>query len=277
VHWIKLTREPWPRLSLVRHVLDDDADYVGPYSSKRTAERAVVALHETFPIRQCGGRMPKVPALSACALAEMGKCLSPCNGGVSAEAYTAVVDRLRHALLAGSETVVGSVSARMTLLADASRFEDAGSWRDRLLSYLRGAARTQRLRALTRCPELVAARREDTGWAVHVVRHGRLTAAGVIPAGVHAGDWVLQLRASAETVVPGPGPTPAATAEESEKILRWLESDGVRLVHVEGEWTCPVGGAVKHLRLHDAVGQSRATVAGFDDRRSLRPVHQPVR
>ena len=60
--------------------------------------------------------------------------------------------------------------------------------------------------------------------------------------------WVRGLQAGADTVVPGPGPTPAATAEESEKILRWLESDGVRLVHVDGEWTCPVGGATKHLR-----------------------------
>ena len=277
VHWIKLTREPWPRLSLVRHVLDDDADYVGPYSSKRAAERAVAALHEAFPIRQCGGRMPKVPALSACALAEMGKCLSPCNGSVSSADYHTVVDQLRDSLLARSDSVVASVSRRMTALSEASRFEDAGSWRDRLVSYLRGAARTQRLRALTRCSEMVAARREDAGWAVHVVRHGRLAAAGVIPPGAHAGEWVRQLRASAETVVAGPGPTPAATAEETEKILRWLESDGVRLVHVEGEWTCPVGGATKHLRVHDRVEESRSSLVPFDDRRSLRPVHQPVR
>ena len=277
VHWIKLTREPWPRLSLVKRVLDDDADYLGPYSSKKTAERAVAALHEAFPIRQCGGRMPRVPAMSACALAEMGKCLSPCNGSVSHDDYDAVVARLRGSLLAAPDAVVASVSRRMTTLAEASRFEDAGSWRDRLSSFLRGAARTQRLRALTRCPELVAARREDTGWAVHVVRHGRLAAAGVIPSGAHAGEWVRGLQASADTVVAGPGPTPATTAEESEKILRWLESDGVRLVHVEGEWTCPVGGATKHLRVHDRVEQSRKDLVPFDDRRSIRTVHQPVR
>lgn len=277
VHWIKLTREPWPRLSLVRQVLDDDADYVGPYSSKRAAERSMAALHEAFPIRQCGGRMPRFPSQSACVLAEMGKCLSPCNGGVSAEDYAAVVERLRHSLLAGSEAVVDSVARRMTALSAAARFEDAGSWRDRLVSFLRGAARTQRLRALTRCSEVVAARREDAGWAVHVVRHGRLSAAGVIPPGAHAGEWVRQLRASADTVPAGHGPTPAATAEETEKILRWLESDGVRLVHVDGEWSCPVGGATKHLRVHDAVEQSRSAVAPFEDRRSLRPVHQPVR
>ena len=272
VHWVKLTREPWPRLSLVRHVLDDDADYLGPYSSKKAAERSVVALHEAFPIRQCGGRMPKLPQLSACALAEMGKCLSPCNGSVSAEDYASVVDRLRGSLLDRPDAVVASVSRRMEALAAGSRFEDAGSWRDRLSAFLRGAARTQRLGALTRCAEIVAARREDTGWAVHVVRHGRLAAAGVIPSGAHAGDWVRGLQAGADTVVPGPGPTPVATAEESEKILRWLESEGVRLVHVDGEWTCPVGGATKHLQVHDAVEQSRAALVPFDERRSLRPV-----
>ena len=99
----------------------------------------------------------------------------------------------------------------------------------------------------------------------------------MIPPGAHAGEWVRGLRASAETVVAGPGPTPSTTAEETERILRWLESDGVRLVHVEGEWTCPVGGATKHLRVHDAVEQSRASLVPFDDRRSFRTEHQPVR
>jgi DNA polymerase-3 subunit epsilon len=277
VHWVKLTREPWPRLSLVRQVSDDGADYVGPYTSKKTAERAVAALHETFPIRQCSSRMAAVPSLSPCVLAEMGRCLSPCDGSVSPGDYAAVVQRLRATLLAAPDPVVASVSRRMSLLASSDRFEDAGSWRDRLGAFLRGAARSQRLRALSRCPEVVAARREDTGWAVHVVRHGRLAGAGVIPAGAHAGDWVTRLRAASETVVPGPGPTPATTAEESEKVLRWLESDGVRLVHVEGDWTCPVGGATKHLAVHDAVEASRASLVPFDERRSTRTVHQPVR
>ena len=277
VHWVKLTREHWPRLSLVRQPVDDDADYVGPYSSRRSAERAVAALHETFPIRQCSGRMPKVPSLSPCALAEMGRCLSPCDGSVTSADYGVVVDRLRAALLREPDVVVASLSRRMAMLAKADRFEDASSWRDRLSSFLRGAARSQRLRALTRCAELVAARREGERWAVHVVRHGRLAAAGVIPPGAHAGDWVRRLRDGADTVVPGPGPTPATTAEETERILRWLESGGVRLVHVEGEWSCPVGGATKHLRVHDAVEQSRTSLVPFDERRSGRTLHQPVR
>ncbi|MDP3893400.1 MAG: endonuclease, partial [Nocardioides sp.] len=136
----------------------------------------------------------------------------------------------------------------------------------------------QRLSSLTRCSEVVAARREDDGrWAVHVVRHGRLAAAGVIPPGADALAYVEALRASAETVLPAPGPVPAASAEETERILRWLESPGVRLVDIDGEWTCPVAGATRHLALHDAVNQSRVSLVPFADQRALTPVHRPVR
>jgi DNA polymerase-3 subunit epsilon len=247
--FLKLTREPWPRLSLVNRVLDDDADYVGPFSSRGAAESCLAALHEVFPIRQCSGRLGKRPSRSACVLAEMGRCLSPCDGTADSDTYAAVVRQLRDALLRDPDDVVEVVNQKMTALAEQERFEEAGVQRDRLASFVRAAARSQRLTSLTRCPEVVAARREDDGrWTVHVVRYGRLAAAGVIPPGAVATAYVDQLRASAETVLPTIGPVPAATAEESERILRWLEQPGVRLVEVDGEWTCPVAGAGREAR-----------------------------
>lgn len=281
VHWLKLTVEPWPRLSLVRRVLDDaesGAEYLGPFSSRRTAEKCLAALHEGFPLRQCGGRLPIVPTGTACALAELGRCTSPCDGSVDLPAYAALVESVRSALRGDPGRVVEALEARMARLAAEERFEEAAVHRDRLASFVRSVARCQRLSAFTRLPELVAARREDDHrWAVHVVRHGRLTAAGVIPTDAHAGTWVRELRISSDTVLPGLGPTPAASAEESEQLLRWLEQPGVRLVHVEGEWSCPVRGATRHLEVHDAVEASRAELVPFDERRPLATVHQPVR
>jgi DNA polymerase III subunit epsilon len=280
VHFIKLTREPWPRLSMVRRVLDDDADYLGPFSSRKTAEKCLAALHDTFPIRQCSDRIARQPGpgRSPCVLAEMGRCLSPCDGSADEATYAAVVRQLRDTLLRRPDEVVDAINARMTSLALDERFEEAVGHRDRLAAFVRAAARTQRLTALTGCPEVVAARRDESGrWEVHVVRHGRLAAAGVIPPGADAVTYVAALVQSAETVRPGPGPVPAATAEETEKVLRWLESPGIRLVDVDGEWTCPVAGATRHLAVHDAVNQSRLSLVPFADRRGLVPVHQPVR
>lgn len=278
VHWLKLTNEVWPRLSLVRQVIDDDADYFGPFSSRKRAEKSLAALHETFPVRQCSGRLPLTPSRSACVLAEMDRCLAPCDGSTDLDSYAEMVSELRDNLLTRADEVVTAISVRMDHLSAEERFEDASIHRDRLSAFLRAASRGQRLRALTRCAEVVAARREEDGlWAVHVVRFGRLAGAGVIPTDAHAGQYVAQLQASSETVRPGLGPTPAATAEETEKVLRWLESPGVRLVSVDGEWSCPVRGATRHLAVHDAVEQSRLALAPFDDRRSITTVHQPAR
>ena len=278
VTFLKLTREVWPRLSLVRRVADDDADYVGPFSSRRTAEKCLAALHDTFPIRQCSDRLGRRSGRSPCVLAEMGRCLAPCDGSTDETSYAAVVRQLRDSLVRRPDEVVDAINDRMARLAADERFEEAGTHRDRLSAFIRATARTQRLAALTRCPEVVAARREDDGrWAVHVVRHGRLAAAGVIPAGVDAHTFVSELRDSAESVRPGPGPVPAATAEETERVLRWLESPGVRLVEVDGEWTCPVLGSTRHLALHDAASSSRLSLVPFDERRSVTPVHRPAR
>ncbi len=208
VQFIKLTDEPWPRLSLVKKVLDDGADYLGPFRSRRTAEQCLAALHDTFPVRQCSDRLGLRTSRAPCVLAEMGRCLSPCDGSVDPSTYAAVVRQLRDSLLSHPDEVVEAINERMSALATTERFEEAGVHRDRLAAFVRAAARTQRLTALTRLPELVAARREDDGrWAVHVVRHGRLAAAGVIPAGTDAQSSTSRsCKVDAETVRPGARP-----------------------------------------------------------------------
>jgi len=278
VTWVKLTIEPWPRLSLVKRVLDDDADYLGPFRSRKSAEAAVAALHESFPIRQCTGRLPLRPHSSPCALAEMGRCLSPCDGSVTAADYAVAVEALRQSLDASPARVTAALRRRMDLLADEQRYEEASAHRNRLTSFIRAAARSQRLRALTSCAEITAARRDSAGrWEVHVIRHGRLAAAGRIPEGTNARTWVDELRAGAETVVPGPGPAPSATSEETEKVLRWLESPGVRLIDVDGVWSCPIQGAESQRRFLDAIEVSRESLVPFDAPRLTSTLMQPAR
>jgi DNA polymerase-3 subunit epsilon len=243
--WLKLTREPWPRLSIVRKILDDGADYIGPFRGRPAAEAALTALHDSFRIRQCTPRLALRSRTSACALAEMGHCLSPCDGSADADEYAAEVDRVRRAMTGDPADLVASVRQHMLHLAGTERFEDAAVWRDRLTSFLRAARRTQRLLELTAVDELVAASPHVDGWEIHVIRHGRLAAAGILPRGVHPIGWVDALLATAETVVGGFGPIPSATAEETETLLRWLESPGLRMVR--GSWHTPLAGAARHL------------------------------
>lgn len=276
--WVKLTAEAFPRLSLVRRVLDDAASYLGPFASRRGAELAMAALHEAVPLRQCTGRLSPRRLSPACVLAEMGRCGAPCDGRETVAAYSAHAELVRATLAGDPRPVVDVLVARLARLATAARFEDAAAHRDRLVALVRATARLQRLRALTSCPQLVAARpRDQGGWELSVVRHGRLVAAGTVPRGAAPRPYIDALCAAAETLgVPRPGPMPHATAEETECILRWLERPGTRLVELDGVWCSPAWGA-GGLRSWVGTAADQTAAHPFADRRSRRPQARPAR
>ena len=262
--WVKLTVEPFPRLSVVRAVADDGARYAGPFYSRSAAEAAIAAVHEVLPLRQCLERLSPTRPRSACALADMGRCGAPCTGAQSVDDYALIVDRAADLLSGGTRDLLTALRARMAELAAKQRFEDAQVVRNRLVALVRGTSRSQRLDPLARSRELVAARRTLLGgWEVICVRHGRLAGSTSSPRGADPMPYIEALRASAEVVAPALPPATAATAEESEKILRWLESPGVRIVDIDGVWTCPVGGAAPVRAELEPLESARREVAGF--------------
>jgi len=275
--YVKLTVEAFPRLSLVRRVLDDGATYLGPFGSAHQAELAIAALHEAFPLRQCNRRLSARRPTPACALAELGRCGAPCEGLESEAEYAVHVEATRQAVTADPRPVVEALQRRIALLAGDERYEEAAAHRDRAAAFVRAVARRQRLVALAEVRLVAAQRRPDGGYDLAVVHHGRLVAAGVAPAGVAPRPYVDALLATAETVRPGPGPTPCASAEEMECVLRWLAAPGTRLVACEGDWRSPARGAAGLAGWLDAAQAGREAARPFDDRRALRPTHRPAR
>jgi len=251
--WVKLTDEPFPRLSVVREVRADGATYLGPFGSTGQADLAVAALHEAFPLRRCAGRLPRTPAAgaSACLLADIGRCGAPCVGRQDVPGYAAVTAAVRRAIVGDPREVVGVLTARAAARAGQERFEEAALVRDRLLAFVRAAGRRQRLAPLAASRELVAARgAPQGGWELVLVRYGRLAGTTLSPRGADPYPYIDALRATGEQVVARPAPLPAAHPEETEQILRWLEQPGVRIVDLDGEWSCPIhgaGGAVDRL------------------------------
>ena len=234
----------FPRLSIVRQVRDDNTTYLGPFRNARLAEAAATALLEAFPLRQCTRRLARTGGGSACLLAEMGRCGAPCEGLESPDDYSLHVAAATHAMLFDPRPVVQSNLRRMAPKVASERFEEAVAIRDRLQVLLHGSARAQRLRALGGCAEMVAARPDfQGGWEITIIRHGRLAGAGLAMRGVAVVPFVQSLSAGAELVAAAPASFPAATSEETERLLRWLDSGGVRLVALDGQWASPRHGA----------------------------------
>ncbi len=250
-HWLKLTDEAYPRLSVVRQVTGDGAAYLGPFGSTQAAAMAAEAVHQALPMRPCALRLSTRTTTPACALAELGRCAAPCEHRVSTEWYAqAAVAPFRSATTADVTPLVDRLMARIEAFSAAQRYEEAAAIRTRLAVFLRAAVRMQRLAGLTRVAELVAARPSAAGgWEFAVVRHGRLAGAATSPPGAHPAVTIEMVVATAETVRPAPGPTPAATAEETERVLAWIEQPDARLVRASEGWALPAGGAARFTPL----------------------------
>ncbi|WP_232548551.1 DEDD exonuclease domain-containing protein [Propioniciclava soli] len=262
-HWLKLTREPYPRFSIVRKVADDGGTYLGPFGRRQGAEEAMFALHDAFALRQCTERLSERRPGTPCALGEMGRCVSPCDGSVSRAEYTELSDRVRVVLDADVRPVLSAQRDRLAHLIAAERFEEAGRVTERLGTFVRAATRTRRLASLSRCPQIVAACRAEGGWEIHVIRFGRLAAAAVARPGEVPQAVARDAVTAAERVErPVPG-LPAATIEEAERVAAWLERPGVRLIEIEGEWSWPLHGAIAlgDLPRH-ALAEASPTPAG---------------
>lgn len=252
VWWLKLTAEPYPRLSLVRTVTadPDQAAYLGPFHRRRTAELVAAAIHDAVPLRQCTTRLSTRRTSPACVLAELGRCLAPCQHEVTVAEYDhRAAAAVRAAFTGDPQQLVDALQARLARLAHAQRYEQAATVRQRLTALLRACVRQQRRTSLIRIAHLAAARPAGGGWELAVVRHGRLAGAGYAPPRTPPRQVLAQVVATAETVTGGQGPTPCATAEETDRILDWLELPETRLVEASSGWAYPVQGTGRFQQL----------------------------
>lgn len=152
--------EAWPRLKVVRKVTGRGT-YLGPFRSSGAARQAKDALEEAFPIRRCTRSMGRATRFAPCALADLGRCLAPCDDRVTPERYEGLVRSLQHAL-SSPGGLLAALEGRMVRLADQERFEEAADLRDRLSTLVSALTRARQERWLVEAEDLeveVAGRR----------------------------------------------------------------------------------------------------------------------
>ena len=255
--WVKFTDENFPRLSAVRgsHTLRDEDGWFGPFNGGNEAELAIEAIHEVLPIRQCKPKITNrsITSASPCALLDMGKCGAPCIGAQSVDSYFTITSTANQYLSTDSSEVIDRHESKMNELALAERFEEAAEVRNRLSAFIRGTARAQRIRALTRVPEIITALKfaDSAKWEFVIIRYGRLVGSALSKTGVNISQTIESLKLTSEVVIPNDAILPASSHEEVELLLNYLDSPGLRLVEVTGEWKLPIFGS----------GRARANLA----------------
>jgi DNA polymerase-3 subunit epsilon len=245
--WVKLTEESFPRLVSVRghRGLSDEVGWCGPFNGRDEAARAIEALYEVTQIRQCTPRitLKSMKTASPCALFDMKRCGAPCVGKESVDSYASHVLTTQVSLHHDATSLLSTINTRMHELAEQERFEEAADIRNRLSAFIRGTARGQRIRSLTRVPHMVTAFMvAPQQWEFLVIRFGRL-AGSAQGSSKNYREIVESLRLTADVVADNGEILPASHHEEVEVLLRYLNQDGVRLVEIDGEWSLPVFGS----------------------------------
>jgi DNA polymerase-3 subunit epsilon len=233
-HWVKLTDEVFPRLSVVRTLKENGLAHLGPYRSKTSADIVVAALWDATMIRRCTARPGTRSAL--CAPAQMGVALCPCDGKLDVSEYRQIVDQIVDGIASRADLLLGPLAERMGQLALELRYEEASWARDRHEALARSIEMSRAWVALGRLG--VCEMESDDGSHV-LVDHGRLVS-----------TWGA---GSSPPLRPAPDiedgrfdvPDSVETAEEAQLIWRWIGSRSVRIVDATGTLALPARPVVR--------------------------------
>jgi len=173
--FIRITKEPFPRVLVTRDVVRDGSRYLGPFSDVKAMRKTLRLMHALFRIRSCDHALP-ADGLRLCLDHEIGRCDGPCVGLVSEEDYGEAVSDAVLFLTGRQRAIVADLKRRMQEKAAAMQFEEAAVFRDRLQALEQSTNRQKVVSSDLTDWDTVGIAREDNEacGVVMEVRDGRL-------------------------------------------------------------------------------------------------------
>lgn len=123
------TGEAFPRVYITREQRDRTSRYFGPYTDVTSLKETLRLLTTLFPLRTCKTIRP---AHRPCLNRDLGKCLAPCSGQITAEEYRQVVDKLMAFLEGDHRELLQAQEAEMKEASRNLEFEKAARLRDQI-------------------------------------------------------------------------------------------------------------------------------------------------
>ncbi|MBO7451909.1 MAG: excinuclease ABC subunit UvrC [Clostridiales bacterium] len=103
------------------------------------------AIDAIFPLKKCARKLPRdIGKERPCLNYHIGKCLAPCNGGINAEEYLAMMKMIVDFFEGRYDGIKAMIKEQMEKAAEAYDFEKASVYRDRLFA-LENITRNQKI------------------------------------------------------------------------------------------------------------------------------------
>ena len=131
--FVRLSREAYPKFSIVSRVAGDGAKYYGPYGMRLETRSALDAIRAALHLPTCHKTFPRdIGKERPCLNHHMGRCDGFCRPEMSAEEYNRRMDLAVQLLEGKIRLVTAKLEEEMQQAAEDWKFEEAAALRDRI-------------------------------------------------------------------------------------------------------------------------------------------------
>ncbi len=127
IHW----QDPFPRISITRHMRQDGARYFGPYTNARAVYQTLEGIRRIFPYLDCDRTITGQDE-RPCLYYHLQMCGGPCIGAQDAESYRQGLRQMMRFLRGDAAETLQVLQERMEQAAEKLDFERAATLRDRI-------------------------------------------------------------------------------------------------------------------------------------------------
>ena len=126
---IKITKEKFPRILRTRKILNDNAEYFGPYIEAKLIQIYLDFIEKTYPLRKCRNiKKRKEP----CFYYHLGRCAAVCANKTDHAQYQKMIQSIRTLLRGKPQKLYSSVEQKMNDAAKNLAFEKAQKYKTSL-------------------------------------------------------------------------------------------------------------------------------------------------
>lgn len=134
--YIVIKNEPFPRIFLTRHKINDGSEYIGPFTSVSRVRELIDFVRQSIPLRTCTLSLTdnniQKKKFKVCLEYHLGNCKGPCEGLQTVENYNENVQQIRNIVKGNLGPIIQHFKIQMQKKVIALEFEQAEIFRKKI-------------------------------------------------------------------------------------------------------------------------------------------------
>lgn len=131
--YIKVTNDPYRKISAVLQKDDSNAQFIGPFTSSYSVKQSVDEANKIFKLPQCNKVFPRdFKKGRPCLNFHIDRCMGVCTGKISQSEYEESVSEALKFLEGDVSSVIKSLEKKMHTASENLQFEAAARYRDKI-------------------------------------------------------------------------------------------------------------------------------------------------